>query len=176
MAECDVCLQEVEHWYNVSGYGCCSGLFCVPCKKKLRNCPYCRSDVTVEKDVHDAIKEKCEKYRDLVWYYRQAPLDCEEYWEDTPDEIKKKVGQEMKRIQETYEEEVMELNSYERGDWEHGFHSGMLAGMRYIQTTMDTTIVTDDGEEYASGGIEIAEDQFPSLCTCCQMSDTMSDS
>ena len=45
MAECDVCYKEVDQWYQVSGFGCCSGLFCKTCKDKLHECPYCRSDI-----------------------------------------------------------------------------------------------------------------------------------
>lgn len=50
MVECDVCFESFKHWYQVSGYGCCNGLYCRDCKAKLTDCPSCRAGV-IEKKV-----------------------------------------------------------------------------------------------------------------------------
>ena len=90
----------------------------------------------VEK-VLDAIPE--EKYFDLVWAARKPPLDApKEVWEQdgwglTPIEITTECLKQLKRVVETYPEEMEALKSPERGDWEHGFNSGCLAMIRWFE-------------------------------------------
>ena len=95
-----------------------------------------------KKELLQLIVEKEEKYFDLVWYARKS----EEHYNTIP-----KVKENVDRIIEQYPEETQNLSS-EGGDWEHGFNSGMLAGMRYI-LTLD------------SEGKEQADEEFPFLDT-----------
>lgn len=56
------------------------------------------------------------------------------------------------RTESLYPEEVEKLCCPDEGDWQHGFHSGMLAALRYI-STLD------------SDGYQQAEVEFPMLDT-----------
>jgi len=80
------------------------------------------------------------KYCDLVWLVRSSPKN---------DHIKG-VVENRKRITELYSEEVKELLDEDAGEWNHGFNSGMLAGMRFIL-------------DLANYGIKDANDNFPFL-------------
>jgi hypothetical protein len=82
------------------------------------------------------------KYFDLVWLARSSPKN---------DHIKG-VVENRKRITELYSEEVKELLDEDAGEWNHGFNSGMLAGMRYVLGM-------------AAYGKEDAEENFPFLDT-----------
>lgn len=62
------------------------------------------------------------KYCDLVWLARSSPKN---------DQVKG-VAENRKRIIELYSEEVEEILDEGGGEWNHGFNSGMLAGMRFI--------------------------------------------
>jgi len=73
------------------------------------------------------------KYSDLVWYARSSPKN---------DHIKG-VLENRKRIEESYPKEVNQLLHGET-DWEHGFNSGMLAGMRYIVDLFENNKETAD--------------------------------
>jgi len=92
-------------------------------------------------ELFENIQQKEDKYFDLVWYARSKPEHINI----------KGVKENIERIETLYPNEVKELQS-ERGDWQHGFHSGMLAGMRYILTMNDM-------------GKEQADDEFPMLDT-----------
>lgn len=92
-----------------------------------------------KKQLLENIIEKHDKYGDLLWYARSKPENINI----------KGVKENIERIEKLYPNEVKELQS-ERGDWQHGFHSGMVAGLRYILTMDDL-------------GKEEADDEFPML-------------
>tara|TARA_Y100001968_G_scaffold256488_1_gene242862 strand:- start:738 stop:1163 length:426 start_codon:yes stop_codon:yes gene_type:complete len=127
----------------------------------------------VEK-VLEAIPEK--KYFDLVWAARKPPLDApeevwERFWNDgfgpTPIDIRTKCLKELKRVVETYPDEMKEMRDPDIGAVEYGFNSGCLAMCRWILEVFDNRLhtETDDGEPVPSGGIDKANDNFPSLDT-----------
>lgn len=95
-----------------------------------------------KKQLLENIQQKEDKYFDLVWYARSNPKHINI----------KGVKENIERIENLYPEEVEELQSENYADWQHGFHSGMLAGMRYILTMDDM-------------GKEQADDEFPMLDT-----------
>ena len=154
MVECDVCMKTVENRYNVSGYGCCIGLFCNDCKSRLQKCPYCRSDIVIETTEMEAIKDKASKYEKLVWFARAGTFT---------DAL---TQHEKQKIIDEFPNEVEELRDSVIGDWTHGFNSGVLAAMRYVLTALDKTLLTDDDDkEYRHGGVTVAEEEFPNLDT-----------
>ena len=93
-----------------------------------------------KKELLKNIQQKEDKYFDLVWYARSIPEHASV----------KGVKENKERIEKLYPEEVEKLQSENYADWQHGFHSGMLAGMRYI-LTMDEM------------GKEQADEEFPML-------------
>jgi phage-related tail protein len=95
-----------------------------------------------KQEIIDEVKNLERKYFDLVWYARSSSKN---------DHIKgSKVNR--KRIEKLYPEEVMDLIKGNNRSWEHGFNSGMLAGMRYVLSM-------------AVYGKEDAEADFPFLDT-----------
>jgi len=92
-----------------------------------------------KKQLVENILQKQDKYIDLLWYARSKPEN----------ESIKGVKENKERIEKLYPNEVKELQN-ERGDWQHGFHSGMVAALRYI-LTMDES------------GLEQANEWFPEL-------------
>ena len=92
-----------------------------------------------KKQLVENIIEKHDKYVDLLWYARSGPEN----------ESIKGVKENKERIEELYPNEVKELQS-ENSDWQHGFHSGMTAALRYI-LTMDEL------------GLDQADEEFPEL-------------
>lgn len=165
MAECDVCLQSFDQWFKVSGYGCCSGLFCVNCKKDLKRCPYCRSEIAEEREITDILSEKQKKYNSLVWFARSHPMDDDEYWENESEDTKQRVMASQNRVIEEYAAEVQALQSCD-DNWQHGFNSGMLAALRYVQTLLgeDEEGEDEEGMEGIDWFME-AEREFPALYT-----------
>ena len=97
--------------------------------------------MTNEQILEEVIKLQ-DKYCDLVWYARSSPNN---------DHIKG-VKENKERIEKSYPTEVDNFLNGRSPDWEHGFNSGMLAGMRYI---LD---LVEDGKEEA-------DEYFPSLDT-----------
>jgi hypothetical protein len=81
------------------------------------------------------------KYENLVWYARKSKKDREMY---------EAVRAGVAATEKNYPIETEYLKSPQLGDWQHGFNSGMLAGMRFV----------DDALNY---GIEDAYDSFPNL-------------
>lgn len=79
------------------------------------------------------------KYVDLLWYARTSPEN----------ENIKGVLEQMERIEKLYPSEVVQLYS-KNGEWQHGFHSGMVAALRYVLTLHED-------------GLELAEEDFPML-------------
>ena len=92
-----------------------------------------------KKQLLETIVQKQDKYVDLLWYARSNPNHIDI----------KGVAENKERIEALYPNEVKELQS-ENGEWQHGFHSGMVAALRYI-TTMDEM------------GKEQADEEFPML-------------
>ena len=91
------------------------------------------------------------KYEQLIWYARKAPSDHPSYWEAVPQEIKEGALNAMSMVEEYYPDECDQLSS-ESGDFHHGFNSGALAVLRFIETAM-------------SEGITAAHESFPDLDT-----------
>jgi hypothetical protein len=87
----------------------------------------------------ESISEKERKYSDLLWFARTRPenLSIEG------------VNEKLAEIEKSYPFEVSELGS-DNSDWQHGFHSGMVAALRYILTLDDL-------------GKEQADEEFPML-------------
>ena len=92
-----------------------------------------------KKQLVENILQKQDKYVDLLWYARSKPEN----------ESIKGVKENKERIEKLYPNEVKDLQN-ERGDWQHGFNSGMVAALRYI-LTMDES------------GLEQANEWFPEL-------------
>ena len=92
-----------------------------------------------KKQLVENIIEKHDKYADLLWYARSKPEN----------ESVKGVKENKERIETLYPYESEQLKG-EHGDWQHGFHSGMVAALRYI-LTMDEM------------GLEQADEEFPML-------------
>jgi hypothetical protein len=92
-----------------------------------------------KKKLLENILQKHDKYVDLLWYARSMPEH----------ESIKNVKENKERIETLYPNEVKELQG-ERGDWQHGFHSGVVAALRYILTIEDL-------------GLEQADEEFPML-------------
>ncbi len=87
--------------------------------------------------------EKEKKYFDLVWLARSRPQD---YLRN------ESVRRSVETIKFNYPEETEALADEDEGDWQHGFNSGMLAGLRYVLTLFE------DGKEQA-------DEEFPFLDT-----------
>lgn len=87
------------------------------------------------------LKEKLQKYQDLVAYCRKRPED-----------LQFPLVQELHdRVNQNYKEELDALSG-PNAEWEHGFNHGCLAILRYIES------IEEDG-------IDFANDQFPMLDT-----------
>lgn len=93
-------------------------------------------------EIITAVSEKENKYYDLVWYARKT----EEQYNNISE-----VKENSDRIEKIYSTEIEKLQG-EDGDFDHGFNSGMLAGMRYVLSLYDM-------------GKEQAEEEFPFLDT-----------
>jgi hypothetical protein len=82
------------------------------------------------------------KYFQLVWLARKTAADQEDpYLANIIDEVL-----------EGYPEECESLADPFTGDWQHGFHSGMLAALRFVMTAREE-------------GLPVAQDFFPDLDT-----------
>lgn len=107
------------------------------------------------KDMHAAIVELTEqhekKYFDLVWYARRYPVDALDPY----------IRGLMDKVEAEHTTETKDLAS-EKGDWTHGFNSGLLAASRlYSSFTALEDFKYDDYECYCFCG----EDPFPE-CQC----------
>lgn len=89
-----------------------------------------------KKEVIETLIQLEQKYFDLVWYARKS----EEDYNTIP-----KVKENVDRIDKEYPLEVQELFG-EESDWNHGFNSGMLAGIRYVLALYETNKETADDE------------------------------
>jgi hypothetical protein len=86
-----------------------------------------------------SISEKEKVYRSLLWYARTTPQSL------SIEGVANKVAE----IEDLYPKEVSELGG-DNSEWQHGFHSGMVAALRYI-LTLDKL------------GKEQADEEFPML-------------
>lgn len=75
------------------------------------------------------------KYETLVWYARKPPKG-EGYWPETPADIRERAYKAIDEAERKYPKECEALAG-ENGDWEHGFNSGMLAGLRYVLSALN---------------------------------------
>ncbi|MBM3590959.1 MAG: hypothetical protein FJX30_06305 [Alphaproteobacteria bacterium] len=92
-----------------------------------------------KKQLFENILQKEDKYGRLLWYARSTK-EAEKI---------KGVKEHKEDIEKLYPNEVKKLQS-ERGDWQHGFHSGMVAALRYVLTMNEM-------------GLEQADEEFPML-------------
>lgn len=90
----------------------------------------------------EIITEKEKKYFDLVWYARKNEADRKD----------KKISKIIEKMEKKYPDEIEELLFGENSEWDHGFNSGMLAGLRYVMSL----------DEH---GAEHADEEFPMLDT-----------
>jgi hypothetical protein len=90
----------------------------------------------------ELILQKENDYESLVWYARKSQEDIKKY--DLKEHISK--------IETKFPAETTSLKSTQTGDWQHGFNSGMLAGLRFVLSVREF-------------GIEDAEEFFPELDT-----------
>ena len=105
---------------------------------------------TTKKQIETAVIEMEEKYFDLVWFARRSE-DALLVLTEKGVEPHKEAHAAVQRIASLYPKDVQELMEDE-DNWQHGFNSGILAGMRYVMT------VFYDGQE-------AAEEEFPFLDT-----------
>lgn len=104
------------------------------------------------KRAYEAFQEKHEKYEKLVWWARSRDRDDREYWEENHPGILDGVAESQRKVEKSYPKETALLTEPDRGDWEHGFNSGVLAAIRWLGTACDH-------------GIEEADSEFPELYT-----------
>ena len=96
------------------------------------------------------IQDKLHKHMLLMWYARSAP-EGDPSWRNFRPDIVRGALDGQANVERDYPVEVAELHEDETG-WQHGFNSGVVAGIRYVFELMD------DGKE-------IADSNFPSLYT-----------
>lgn len=92
-----------------------------------------------KKEIYDLVSKKENKYYELVWYARADRKSRN-----------KVVREKIASIKKAYPHETDQLADPEMSDWQHGFHSGLLAGLRYVLTLNHT-------------GRELADEEFPDL-------------
>ena len=98
-----------------------------------------------------ALMKMLDKYELLVWYARKAPAG-DPSWDGVPDEIRTGAFNAKAQVEEHYPDEVDQIRSFKRGDWTHGFNSGVLAALRWL--------ITAEHE-----GLALADEEFPQLDT-----------
>ena len=105
-----------------------------------------------------------DKYESLVWYARRDFKNLP----GVPKEIIEGAKNAAARVEEVYIDEVQNLKDPSRGDWTHGFNSGMLAGLRLVLEALTPEAEIDDEENggtYIIGGLDSALESFPELDT-----------
>jgi hypothetical protein len=105
---------------------------------------------STKKEIEQLVSVTEDKYRRLVWFARRSEDNLLLLNEDGVQE-NEFIMDKLREIQELYPAETENLMG-DYGDWEHGFNSGMLAGMRYVMTLLEM------GQEYA-------DEWFPELDT-----------
>ena len=94
-----------------------------------------------KKEVLAALQEKEKMYSSLVWYARSNPEN------QNPTVVASR-----ERVEAMYPVEVDYVSDPERDNWDHGFNSGVLATLRYVQDAF-------------KHGVNTAEAEFPYLDT-----------
>ena len=105
-----------------------------------------------------------DKYESLVWYARGNFRNLPGVPKDIIDGAKDAAA----RVEEIYVHEVESLKNPRRGDWTHGFNSGMLAGLRLVLEALSPEEEIDDEENggtFVIGGLDSALETFPDLNT-----------
>lgn len=87
-----------------------------------------------KQEIIDNVLELQNKYNDLVWFARSSPDNYHI----------KGVKENIERITKEYPPETNALINGRNTDWEHGFNSGMLAGMRYLLDMIEMNKETAD--------------------------------
>jgi hypothetical protein len=87
-----------------------------------------------KKEIIKIVIELDQKYNDLVWLARSSPDNYHI----------KGVKENIERVTKAYPSETDALINARNTDWEHGFNSGMLAGMRYILDMVEMDKETAD--------------------------------
>jgi hypothetical protein len=105
---------------------------------------------STKKEIGELVSQMEEKYFDLVWFARRSE-DALLVLTEEGVEPHKEAHAAVRKIVSLYPADIQELMQDE-DNWQHGFNSGMLAGMRYVLTLMT------DGEE-------VAAEEFPFLDT-----------
>jgi len=121
------------------------------------------TDTNIE-DLTKAVSEMCNKYERLVWFARSPHKSViHEVYKDTPEHIIQGSLNGQARVEEMFPEECDALYG-EASDWNHGFHSGMQAALRFVLTASRTYHETDEDEgDFDIGGIDYAKEMFPDL-------------
>lgn len=101
-----------------------------------------------KKEIERILIKMEEKYSSIVWFTRRSEDNLLVLTEEGVEE-NKLIFDKMDKIQSLYPTEISDLLEDE-DNWEHGFNSGMLAGIRYVLTLMEM-------------GEDQAEEWFPEL-------------
>lgn len=116
--------------------------------------------------VTEALQSLEKKYEDLVWYARSPRSADTDYWKNVPHDIREGAFRNQMRVEEEFPDEVEMLRMEKMSDWQHGFHSGCLASIRFALTAMYRELIEgDDDEPFWIGGLEDAYSEFPMLDT-----------
>ena len=107
----------------------------------------------VHDDVLEVASGMLDHHESLVWYARKDPDPNGKMWENVPAEIKAGAFEQLKKMDEDphIQSALEALRDPDRGDWHHGFNSGVLAGMRFFL--------------HAAADVEEALEMFPELDT-----------
>ena len=76
------------------------------------------------------------KYCDFVAYARKPP-EGDPYYDSLNSEITKAIYDWQKKMEELYPEETQRISSADSGDFYHGFNSGILACIRFIERAVN---------------------------------------
>lgn len=93
--------------------------------------------VEVKDEFYEQLLTKLDKYEQLVWFARSHPPADVNYWKTISPTIKEGALNSQSRVEEMFPDEVDQLKCPECSDWNHGFNSGMLAGLRYVLTAAE---------------------------------------
>ena len=130
--------------------------------------PIARALTSAEQDeLYETLLALEEKYESLVWYARKEPSSNEKFWNRVPEQVKIGAANAAAKVEEFHPDEVEKLKCPNCADWQHGFHSGMLAALRISTMAMKPVLIDDDEEmgPYWFGGVEDAMENFPDLGT-----------
>ena len=121
--------------------------------------------IAVTEEATEALSEMLSKYEALVWYARSHPASSIDFWQKVPQEIREGAFKAQMEVEEDYPDEVVQLRS-ENSDWYHGFNSGMLAALRFVEIAqMEPQTVEDPEGSWTYGGVKDALEFFPDLST-----------